>query len=1111
MTARRKKEILIAAVLVFALLLGVVAMLLIEDGVGIPTYYDGEMVNIKVSITEICSSNGSIISTDDGETPDYIELYNDGETFNLADFGLCNDVTNSVKYTFGDLEFKSKTYMVIYLDGTNIPFKLNSSGGEYISLVSWDGTVIAKATTVAAGSNRVMVLEGNEYVISDTPSPGYPNTPQGVADFLAGDKDKTNDLVINEVFTANRNTLPDFQGDFCDIIEIKNISSAAISTKGYFVSDTVTNRTRYKLPELTLAPQQILLVFASGKDTVAENGEIHADFRLSAGETAVLSKGNSYCSAEVAQANDGLSLARVITQSGIEYQTMAATPGFENDEAGIEQLELARVYADAPLVINELLFSSDELAFGGKLRDVIELCNVSDKEISTKGWYISDSEDDPYKFAIPEYTLAPNQCVLLYADKSGMANSTGFALSSGERLFLTAPDYRRSAYVSCLPAGEGNSRSRYIENGEEIYIDGEISIGFTNDAAGIKSYAAAVRPAEIEISEVVARNESYIAGPYKTYHDFVEIYNRTDEDIDLTGWFLSDDSLEPMKASLNGIVIPAHEYLVIILSSEGINTPKGYPVVKFGISSQGENIVLSKGDTIIDMAIIPSMGADTAYGRPNGEDGFSILEEPTPEKENSMVALKVASAPAPSIPQGVYKQDTVTVELKSQGNVYYTLDSSKPSTASTLYTAPLVLDKTTVIRCISVEQGKQKSEIVNLTYIINEPDHLETVAIVTTPSNLFDHYSGIYATGPNADSVFPYNGANYYMGWEREANISFFADDGTGFSENCGIKIFGGLSKALEKKSLAFFFRSKYGKGQLNYKLFEDSDLDVYESVILRNTGQDWKLSTMRDAMMTKLASDYLKLDVQNCRPVVVYINGEYWGIYFIREKLNDQYVAGHYNVSAEEANVTFANGRNNDEYQTLLNFAKQNDLSKPENYEHIKTLMDVENYADYIVTEIIVGNADNGNIKFFTYKGGKWRWMLYDVDHGFRSATHNTVEAHLNPAGTGASDMFSTALINSLLKNPDFKKMFLEEIAYQLNSVWNTENITKYIDRFKGYIENDIMRDCQRWNHSYSAWENAIDSLYYFANNREGYLVDYVQDYFNLSDNEMQQYGFKV
>ncbi len=1110
--ARTRKEILVALILAVCLLLSVVALVLIEDNIGTPITIGGNTVNVNVKITEICSSNSLIIATDAGEYPDYIELYNGGETFNLKDFGLSNNVGNSIDYIFGDIEFKADTYLIVYLDDKNVPFKLSSSGGEYIALVSSGGVVIDSTTTVRTASNEVMLRDGKDFVLSMDASPGYPNTEEGLEAFKNSFITDTLALSINEIFIDNQSLLPDFEGTFCDIIELKNTSNAILSTAGYYISDSVEKRDRYSIPETELAPGDILLIFASGKDMVSKNGEYHSDFKLSSEESVVLSYGGKYVEKKVVRCALNCSLSRVLDEENKEsYTQMMATPGYENNDEGREALELSRIYPDAPLAITELLLSQDGTPYKGRLQDVIEISNISDKEISTKGWYISDSEGDPYKYALPEKTLKPNECIILYARNDTGENVCGFALSSGESVYLTAPDFRRSDLVPCNSAGAGLSKNRITENGEAIYVSGNISMGFANNADGENSFATAVRPLDVEISEIVASNRKYVPGPYETYHDFIELHNRTGTAIVLDGYYLSDDPEEPRKCSLDGITIPANGYKVIILSSDGINTPSGYPVCAFSVSSSGETVCLSKGDDILDAIAIPSLSTNAAYGRADGADGFSILQEATPNAKNSNTATAKAIAPTTSLPQGVYKQDTVTVELKGEGEIYFTLDCTEPTANSNRYTAPLTLSKTTVIRCISVAEGKKQSNISDFTFVINEPDTLETISVVTTPKNLWDYYTGIYETGPRAASTFPYDGANYYYRWEREASVSFFDKDGGGFSEPCGIRIFGGLSRALPKKSLAFFFRSAYGSGELNYQLFEDEELNCYESFIVRNGGQDFKYSLMRDAMLTTIAREKLGLDTQNCRPVVVYLNGEYWGLYFIREKLNENYVAGHYNVSSDKVKVDIASGRRVEEYQEIIKYAQSHDLSVKENYEYICSVVDVENFATYLVSEIILGNTDNGNIRFFTYEGGKWRWMLYDVDHAFRSVTVNTVSDHLNPGGTGGGDQFPTRLRNALLKNPDFKKMFLEEMAYQLEYVWTPEIIASYTDSFRAMIENDIQRECDRWSKSYSQWDNSVESLKTFANSREGYIERYVKDYFGLSDSQMRSYGFDI
>ncbi len=1109
-SAKTKKEITIALLLTACLLLGFVVMLVVEDSVGTPIFYDGEMKNINVVINEICASNRSILATDGGEYPDYIELYNKGESFNLADFGLANDTQNSIEYQFGDYYFESGSYLIVYLDGINVPFRLNSNGNEYIALVSWDGTVIDSVTTVKTPGDNVMLRTNEGLEVSTEASPGYPNTEEGVRLFRAGVMDGSMALAINEIFTANDSVLPDFEGEFCDIIEIKNISSAIVSTKGYFVSDTQTDRVRCALPERELSPGEIMLIFASGKEKITESGEIHADFRISADEEVFISYGSKYTKQTATKCESNKSLSRVNGENGIEYVEMYATPGYENNENGHEALDNSRINSEYPLVISELLLSQDGVPYGGKLRDVIEICNISSQTVSTSGWFVSDSQDDPYKYDLPDRDLAPNECMILYAENASGENVCGFALSSGEAVYLTGPDFKRSEYVSCSAAGRGYSRSYAIENGETVYIDTEISIGFANGESGIASYAESIRPTDIEISEVVSSNTKYLAGPYKTYHDFVELYNHTDKEIDLTGYYLSDDPEQVRKGSLDGVKIPANGYVCIILSTDGINTPKGYHVVSFGINASGETLVLAKGDTVIDVAVIPSLGQNTAFGRANGSNGFSILSSPTPGDINSARATETTATPQSSLPQGVYTEG-VTVELQGDGAIYYTLDCTEPTADSQRYVSPIKIDSTTVIRCIAIEDGKKPSGCSNLTFIVNEKDTLEAVSIVTTPKNLWDYYSGIYETGPKANATFPYEGANYYNRWEREATVSFFDKNGSGFDQGCGIRIFGGLSRALPKKSFALFFRQSYGKGELDYQLFEDDELAQYEAFVLRNSGQDFKYSSMKDATITSMAHDLLGIDVQNCRPVVLYLNGEYWGLYFIREKLNEHYVAGHYNVSADEATVTVANGKTSPEYTELVNYAHTHDLRNQEYYDYMKSQIDIENYIDYIVAEMVICNTDNGNIRFFTYEGGKWRWIMYDVDQSFRTASYNTVSEHLDPAGTGSANMFSTRLINALLKNPEFKEKFLREIAYQLNEIWTVENVNAYVDTFRDMIINDIGKDCTRWDRKYETWETSVENMRSFIVAREKYVVKYVQSYFKLSESEMLDLGFDL
>lgn len=1099
---QRTKNITTAILLVLCLMLSIVVLYLIQQSMPEDDVYLGEY---RVRITEICSSNNSIDYDRNGDFSDYIELYNDGETFNLKDFALTISTKRKGQYTFGDTVFEAGTYMVIWLNGTDVPFKLSASGSETVSLLSPDTKVVCSATTESLETNQVMLWSEDGYVLSYDASPGFANTPDGLELFRKGTPMTEDRIVINELFIANKSAMPDRDGDFCDIIELKNISNQAISLEDWFISDSFDRKSRVKLPAKVLEPGEIMLVYASGKDTVTDNGEFHTDFRISLGETVYLFYQNTYAEIATSECESNYSISR---NDNADYITMLATPGFENTDDGYNDFCVSRLDNSSDIVISELLLKRDLTAYDGALRDVAELHNRADHAVSLKGYYISDDPDQPYKYALPDVTLEAGAYYLIYCENAVKDGSTGFALSSDEYIYLTTPDHKQTSAVPCISAGRGMSRSL----GEDgVYFDGAISLGFSNDESGEMLYAKSVRPDTVEISEAVALNTKYLAGPYGTYSDFCELHNLTDHDITLDGWYLSDNPQNPHKASLDGITIKAGEYLVIMLSKDGINVRSGYDFVLLSLAYEGETLCLSNGDIIVDCMAMPALGENVSYGRPNGSDTFEILQEPTPGQSNSYAALKTTPTPTGSIAEGVYDgSQTMFLELLGEGKIYYTLDCTVPTVASTLYTSPIRIDKTTIVRCIAVADGCKASKIKSLSYIVGEGDTLETVSLVCTPSDLFDYYTGIYATGPNASSTYPYTGANFWQRWERACTVSFFGNDIT-FSENAGLRIFGGWSRAEDKKSLAVFFRAKYGASSLNVPLFSDSDLSCYESFILRNTGQDVGRCWMRDALLTKIAGKYLGLDYQNNRPVVLYLNGEFWGLYYIREKANENFIGAHQNCDPDTVQIAAGNGLTNPDYKELMNYVKSHDLSIKENYEYVCSLVDVDNYIDYIIAEMIIANTDNGNIKFYKIDGGKWRWIIYDVDQSTHSPDYNTVMTHLDPNGTGAGDMYSTALINGLLKNKEFFDKFLTRFAYQLNEVWTPERMNAEIDRYYSLIKDALPKESAKWGRSIKYIDTNINRLRRFFNERNENIVPMIKAQFGLSDSRMLAYGFRL
>jgi hypothetical protein len=511
-----------------------------------------------------------------------------------------------------------------------------------------------------------------------------------------------------------------------------------------------------------------------------------------------------------------------------------------------------------------------------------------------------------------------------------------------------------------------------------------------------------------------------------------------------------------------------------------------------------------------DWAFVPALGTNVSYGRPDGESEFSVLASVTPNASNGMAAQK-AETPSAVTAQGVYNDiETLSVVLEGEGKIYYTTDCTAPTAESTLYTGPITLSKTTVIRAFSVAEGKTDSDVLDVTYIINENHSLPVASLVTEPDNLWDYYEGIYVEGPGASSKFPYTGANFWKKWEKEATVSLYEMDGTGFTSPCGIRIFGAYSRALPMKSFSCFFRGTYGANQLNYQLFGEEGLDVYEAFIFRNAGQDFDGARMRDPLLSELASTAMYMPCQKNRPVILYLNGEFWGIYYIREKINENFIAGNYNVAPEDVVLDVSHGSTT-EYKEFLSYVKKHKLSDPEAYAYVESQMDIDQYIDYIIMQIYIGNLDNGNIRFFKAGDGKWTWLMYDVDQSTFYVKNDTVAEHLNPKGTGTNDWFSTELINGLLKNQGFKDKFLSRFAWQIENVWNYERVNAAIDRYYEAILPDKERDCKKWDLSYSTWKWAVGYLRDFFEEREGYVVEDIQNWFKLTDAQMEAYGFDL
>jgi len=513
----------------------------------------------------------------------------------------------------------------------------------------------------------------------------------------------------------------------------------------------------------------------------------------------------------------------------------------------------------------------------------------------------------------------------------------------------------------------------------------------------------------------------------------------------------------------------------------------------FKINAIGETLILSDSSgTIIDKVTAGYIPPDVSFGRqPDGSSTWHFFGVPTPEACNDTQGYQdIAPAPRFSLPGGFYSGNILlSLSVNSPAaSIRYTTDGTVPTDSSSLYLSPILLDSTTVVRACAFGQNLLPGHPMTQTYFIDQDFTIPVISLVTDPANFWDDDIGIYVYGKDADTLnYPYWGSNFWQDWERPIHIELYEPIGSQcFSIDAGVKIFGSWSRLYPQKSLAIFARSKYGYEAIDYQIFPDKPIIKFQAIILRNSGQDWGRTFFRDAMMQNLAKD-TDLDIQAYRPAMVFLNGKIWGIHNIREKMNEHYLASNRSVDPDnidyiERDSIIIQG-DLQHYQNLLQFVTNHDLHLQENYEYVKTQVDVVNFMDYTQSVIYFANPDWpwNNVRCWRPKtlNGRWKWMLYDLDYGFHGG-------HLGHDANMFNEMLqhnngTTVLFFKLLENETYQHNFINRFADHLNTTFKPERVVKIINQFKAGIETEMPHHIEKWKNSFQGpwWlGKSIDSM---------------------------------
>lgn len=803
---------------------------------------------------------------------------------------------------------------------------------------------------------------------------------------------------------------------------------------------------------------------------------------------------------------------------------------------------LNRVHNSSGVIINEVLTQngigiSDEF---GEREDWIELKNSGDEPVSLEGFYLSDNPEELTKWAIGDTVLNPGEYLLIFASGRDISypaetpNPVYLPLSHSEPWCDSYDGYGGSSwirpyksddFITETESGQEASASVFLgdnagtlgwQSAEFVLVMDDLSnidfsgyntlefAGYISEGQnlhvtmGRSAWTSSLKYYQGVDQAVEGRGEG-------TYRLQLNLSN-TDSAIDLTQF----DRVNFRNKSVNDTLSIVVRDLRIIHSGYTFHT-------SFKLSSGGDVLYLSNPEQeVIDSLAVPKLSSDISYGR-DQHGSPALFSSPTPGSENSVEKFTALLEKPKVVTSGGFYRDSVYVQLAQEGaELYYTVDGSVPDRESSKYTGPILLKETTTLRVASFRSGSLSPLVRTETYFINEKSSLPIISLTVDPADFFDPETGLYMPGPKAGSVEPHFGANY---WDSErvepGHVALFEPAGNqAFSRDVGIKIHGGYSRGQDQKSLALMFSDEYSDGWLEYPVFPDyPHLKRFKSLILRTGGQHVWDFALYDGFNSSLMKNR-GLDYQKIRPAQLFINGKYWGMYNIREKLNEHFFTSNYGIDGDEINMVKDGGiiqsGSADEYMKLERFVNSADMSLPENYNYVKSQMDVDNYIDYLSTEIFIVNQDwpANNIKWWKQRtpGSKWRWVLYDTDGagvGDVSINSDMISFILNDDSSidYPNGPRHTVLFRKLLSNSEFKEAFINRLLTLLNTDFSSEQYLKRLAELEKIVGDEYKRGFSRWGYSEYDWSNQLSYMKKFPDMRAGIVRDHLNNHFNAGE----------
>jgi hypothetical protein len=595
----------------------------------------------------------------------------------------------------------------------------------------------------------------------------------------------------------------------------------------------------------------------------------------------------------------------------------------------------------------------------------------------------------------------------------------------------------------------------------------------------------------VRFVEVSPSNLSLETDAMGEYTDWFKIQNLSDSPFNLNGHFLSDNSEQPYKYRImEDLYIPAGDTLQLWADDRD---DLALSQVPFKLSGSGETLLLSTPTGILmEKREFPRVPMNYVYRKNEntGEWGYSTW----PAGEGATTYDSLSRDPVFDNPGGASSFPLTTLLSSSipSDSIYYTIDGSDPR-QGLVYSAALEIPVPTTLRSVILKENHLPGYPQAAAYFQQDHYQLPVLSLSANEEDLFGP-TGIYTNYANSGPL-----------WERPVSFSYYGNDRQ-FSAISGIRIQGGNSIYMPKKAFRLFFRGGYGTPALKSSPFRTGP-SSFKNLVLRS-GYDDDISTstgtlLRDPFSTELWKKLGELVTESDFGVLL-LNNSYWGIYNIRESINEYFVEDHMGIRDFDM-VRFQKWGPElkygswDEWNRMVSFFDTADFSLPATYNEVSSFMDLNSLLN-LLSLVHCSQYRSWTWGAFAIKprGGRWSWTIWDTDRAYNIPSWNGFAEYANTS----AEKWPNFIPQKLLLNEQFRIELINRNCDLLNSLFFAENAIAVYDSLVTVLTPEMDAEFERWNPgNRDSWEQNNESVRNFIRQRPSYLYDQMKSYFQIED----------